>query len=317
MWFRRIRMHSTAFFALGAIALGVRCHAQAPAADEVRVHYNVDYTRTIDEQNRKDIDPQRTLDLYFPKPVKGAPATPILVFFHGGGWMAGDKSSEVEGTIAFARGCAKEGVAVVITNYRLAPKARHPAQIEDCAQAVAFIRRYAKEFNGDPGRLYVGGHSAGGHLAALLAVHPKYGAAVGLKEGEIKGVVSIGGVYSLTGLAGVVGFGFTAKRGDSVDASPIAHVSKTSPAHLMVIAEHELPGLKRQAYAMRTVLNDYGISADVVEVKDGNHVTEMQRAADPRHELHTRILAMLKGSAEVAITPPKNPEPPTTRRSRI
>ncbi len=92
---------------------------------------------------------------------------PVLVYFHGGGWVIGDLDTH-DGTVrAVAEG---SGVTVVSVDYRLAPENPFPAAIDDCLAAVHWVVDHAAELDVDPARLAVGGDSAGGNLAAVAAI---------------------------------------------------------------------------------------------------------------------------------------------------
>ena len=86
---------------------------------------------------------------------------------------------------------------MAIPSYRLMPMNSHPAQVEDAAAAFAWTRAHISDFGGDPERLYAGGHSSGGHLAALLALDEQYLKPYGLDASGIRGVISMSGVYNV------------------------------------------------------------------------------------------------------------------------
>ncbi|MDR0938720.1 MAG: alpha/beta hydrolase [Mediterranea sp.] len=103
------------------------------------------------------------LDFYYPVGVKDFPT---VVWFHGGGLTGGEKSIPGE--------LRNQGIAVVAVNYRLSPRATHPAYIEDAAEAVAWAFAHVPEYGGDLRRIYVSGHSAGGYLTLMLALDKSY-----------------------------------------------------------------------------------------------------------------------------------------------
>jgi acetyl esterase len=119
-----------------------------------------------------------TVDVMVPA---GEGPFPVLVYFHGGAWVAGNPASHRKLTHRLAEG----GAVVVSADYRLAPENPFPAAFDDCVVAVEWAAEHAREFGGDPLRIAVGGDSAGGNLAAAVAIElaqrgrgPKLGAAV-------------------------------------------------------------------------------------------------------------------------------------------
>jgi acetyl esterase/lipase len=109
------------------------------------------------------------LDIWVPAKRSAAPL-PVVVFFYGGGWVAGDR-----GDYGFAgRAFAARGFVTVIADYRLVPEVRFPAFVQDGALAVRWVRDHVASYGGDPKRLSLSGHSAGAYQAAMLALDPHY-----------------------------------------------------------------------------------------------------------------------------------------------
>lgn len=106
--------------------------------------------------------------VYRPRGASGP--VPVLVYFHGGGFVTGTLDNEHERCVTFA---AEDGIAVVSAGYRLAPEHPFPAGFEDCYAATVWAHEHAGEFGGDPERVAVGGGSAGGALAAAVALRAR------------------------------------------------------------------------------------------------------------------------------------------------
>ena len=135
-------------------------------------------------------DPRQRFDLYAPSAASAASPLPVLVFFYGGGWDSGSK--DLYGWAAQA--LAAQGFVVAVPDYRLVPQVLFPVFIEDAAAATARVAEVAATYGGDPDRLGVIGHSAGAHLAMMIALDRRYMAAVG-KPDLIKATAGLAGPY--------------------------------------------------------------------------------------------------------------------------
>lgn len=109
---------------------------------------------------------RQRLDVWTPGRQAPGARLPIVVFFYGGGWVSGSRQDYGFAGAAFAG----KGFVTIIPDYRLVPGVRFPAFVEDGALAVRWARDHAAEFGGDPSRITLAGHSAGGYIAAMLAL---------------------------------------------------------------------------------------------------------------------------------------------------
>jgi acetyl esterase/lipase len=132
--------------------------------------------------------PRRSLDVYAPAQARGLP---VIVFFYGGAWQFGEKAR-----MAFVgEALAAEGFVVVVPDYRVYPEVRFPGFIEDAAASIKWTADNIARYGGDPARIVLAGHSAGAHIAALVALDPSYAAAAGYDHGAVRGVIGISGPY--------------------------------------------------------------------------------------------------------------------------
>jgi acetyl esterase/lipase len=133
--------------------------------------------------------PRHQLDIYSPNEVTSE--TPVLVFFHGGSWQYGSKDDyRFLGTAFAAR-----GIQTVVVNYRLHPEVIFPAFVEDAAKALAYTK--TKIANGRP--VFIAGHSAGAHIATMVALDPRFLAAQGTNVCDVtKGIIGVSGPYEFT-----------------------------------------------------------------------------------------------------------------------
>ncbi len=141
----------------------------------------------------RDIDygaeERQKLDLYRPRDVSSA--SPVVVFFHGGSWTQGSKDKY----LFVGEALASKGFIAVIPNYRLYPQVKFPAFVEDGALALKWVRENIQQFGGDSNDLYVMGHSAGAHIAALLALDEHYLESVGGSNDWLSGMIGLAGPY--------------------------------------------------------------------------------------------------------------------------
>lgn len=128
------------------------------------------------------------LDVYAPLDRSSAP---VVVFFHGGRWSSGDRA----GYRFLGQALAARGLVVVIPDYRQYPAIRFPAFVDDGAQAVSWTFARIGEFGGDPERVFVMGHSAGAHIAAMLALDGSFLRRVGADRDQLRGMIGLAGPY--------------------------------------------------------------------------------------------------------------------------
>lgn len=205
------------------------------------------------------------LDLYLPVAVEKP--FPVLMWIHGGAWRIGDRKWFKQ----VGRRFAEEGIAFAAISYRLSPKVEHPAHVEDCAAAFAWLHQNIKEHGGDPDRLFISGQSAGGHLSALLALDPKYLKEVKVPRDAIKGVIPMSGVYRIPARGGdMFAAAFGTDRDACADASPIKHV-ETASAPMLVITETD------DTYRLRPSMKAFRKALEKAEFKDVEFIDAEER----------------------------------------
>ena len=133
---------------------------------------------------------RQRFDVYAPAAASPTSPLPVLVFFYGGGWDSGSKN--LYGWAAQA--LAAQGFVIAVADYRLVPEVLFPVFIQDAAAATARVAEVAATWGGDPERLGVIGHSAGAHLAMMIALDRRYMEAVG-RPGLIKAAAGLAGPY--------------------------------------------------------------------------------------------------------------------------
>ncbi len=136
-----------------------------------------------------DTQDSLALDVYKPNNAVNAP---VVVFFYGDRWQAGDKQDY----LFMGQALTKMGYVTVIPNYRLYPQARFPAFVQDCARAVRWVHDNASHYGGDPNKIVIMGHDAGAYNAAMLALDPEFLKAAGMSRNDLKGMIGLAGPYN-------------------------------------------------------------------------------------------------------------------------
>ncbi len=121
------------------------------------------------EKSKTDIIEIPKLNVFAPRKISEE-KLPVLIFVHGGNWNSGSKDQYG----FFGRNFAKKEVITVIPDYTLSPIVSYDEMVQQVAEAIRWTQKHISEYNGDPNRIYLTGHSAGGHLLALAIMNPKY-----------------------------------------------------------------------------------------------------------------------------------------------
>ena len=238
--------------------------------EEVEITKNVPY---VEEGSERQV-----LDIYAPPDAEGLPVT---MWFYGGGWRSGDKRLFEH----LGRALALRGIITVAANYRLTPEVQFPVNAEDCAAATAWAYRNISRFGGDPELLFLAGHSAGAHLAAMIALDSQFMEKAGLSNELIRGVVMISGATDLSAHVGSTVFTtrehieetFGSTQEKLVRASPLHWVSSDDPPFLVITAEKDPEGLQQQGKDLADSLRDAGVLARYISVKGRDHFSIVRR----------------------------------------
>ncbi len=171
---------------------------------------------------------RRKMDIYRPRDAEGPLKT--VVFFYGGSWKWGSRDD-----YAFAaEALASKGWLVVVPDYRLYPEVRFPGFIEDGAQAVAWTKQNIARYGGDPDRLYLAGHSAGGHIALMLTLDERFLAAAGMSNRDIRATATLAAPAAFDPLKYASVRAIFEQMPDPNQARPIEFVDGSEPPLLLL-----------------------------------------------------------------------------------
>jgi len=251
--------------------------AESPAKN-VAPTFEVRKVLDVPYYDGPDADPvKHKLDLYLPKDQKDFP---VIFFVHGGAWRHGDKSSFLGFYGMLASSWARHGIGVVVPNYRLSPGVSHPEHIKDVARAFAWTHRNISKYGGRADEVFVSGHSAGGHLVALLATDESCLKAQGLTLKAIRGAIPLSGVYRIAAGSHMYDAMFGEDRQVRGQASPVCHACSQAPPFLIIYADQDLVMCNKNcAEEFCAALHERKASAKSLEVPDRNHVTLLMKAA--------------------------------------
>ena len=230
------------------------------------------------------------LDIFGAPPPAGQPAAPVLVYIHGGYWRALDKRDQSFVAAPFV----DAGALVVLPNYALAPAVTVRHIVLQMVQAVAWVHRHIGAFGGDPARLVVAGHSAGGHLAAMMLACRWAEVAPDLPPQVVSSALALSGVFDLEPLRHAPflapDLGLTAAEARAL--SP-AHLPAPAAGRLTaVVGGDESAEFHRQTRLIRRAWG--AATVPVCESVPGrHHMNVLHTLAEPASRVHRLALQLL------------------------
>jgi len=238
---------------------------------------------------------QRSLDVYAPKQ---STFSPVLIFIHGGNWIHGNKSIYK----FLGKRMAKKGIVTVVMDYRKGQTVNYEMMTTDAANAIKWTFNSIETYGGDKNKLFVSGHSAGGHLAALVASDTGYFKTAAIKN-PLKGVI----VIDAFGLDMHSYLKTSNEPGDSIyfptfshseetwkKASPISHLNSNTPSFLLFMGTHTYPGIKKDYAIFYPALKKVQPNASLILQKRKNHYEMIFQFLNPWNKSFDQILDFMK-----------------------
>jgi acetyl esterase/lipase len=247
------------------------------------------------------VDSKHRLDLYLPR--AGARPWPVVVFVHGGFWRPFDRRmlqpfTGLHGCVGVA--LANHGVATAVLSYRQLPEAASLGDaIDDVARAVRYLVDNIGDEGGDPTRVYVVGHSAGGLVAALLATEPAYLREAGVGPERVRGFAGLAGPYDLARLMAFPDRSLAAKvrasttDGDVERYSPERHVRRGGPPTLLLVGGDDTPALLAEQRSMAAALRNVGGDVTAAELPGEGHMDLVMHLSRPNDAALRELLAFI------------------------
>ena len=228
--------------------------------------------------------PNMSLDI-FPQP--GA-SHPIVLFIHGGYWRAMDKDSFAYPAI----GLNDAGVVYVSVNYALAPSVTLDEIVQQCRQAVVWVHQNAEKYGGDPDRIHISGHSAGGHLTAMMLSTDW--AKLGAAEIKLAGGIAISGIFELVPLLETsINDGVQLDQTAALRNSPSAFVPSNGPPMIAAVGANETDEFLRQSREYAEAWNAQIGNGQYLPLKGFHHFDVVCELGRTGSELSDAVLAQI------------------------
>ncbi len=256
---------------------------------QVKIKKDVNYTDRNDES--------RQLNVYYKKDT--VKPKDVIVFIHGGSWSSGKK----ETYWWLGRNFARKGVVLVSINYGLAPQNQYRQMGDDCVAAVKWVKNHIAAYGGNPERIFLMGHSAGGHLSELINTDPRYFKKAGIAN-PIKGVI-LDDPFGLD----MKEYMSTSEKdhfyddflqtfsSDPVnweDGSPLHYVQNSKNPHLIFYGEKTYPAIKIQSERLNKILEKEQVPTTLYVIKGKKHVGMIAQMIFGGNQLYGEILDFLK-----------------------
>lgn len=276
-----------------------------------RVERNVPY--------RARSTPEQQMDVYAPV-IAAASRAPVVLFIHGGSLEEAGERRDSPMYAPVCPGLAGRGIVCATMDYRLSPSYRWPAMPQDVAAAVRWLKDSIAARGGDPGRIFLIGHSSGCHLASLVALDTSYLGEQRLHAGAIAGVVAMGCTLAPWDTAGRAVTATALAQAFAKDeqerrvygtlawrlrANPTLWVGPRAPPFLVLVAESEryMPSILEEGARFVRLLREREVPADLRILPGRRHVTTTTGFADPADSVANLVAAFVRSPRGVTATP--------------
>ena len=228
---------------------------------------------------------RQKLDIYLPKATEKSTALKkVIIFYYGGNWDSGERADYKFA----AEALVSHGYIVVIPDYRVYPEVLFPALMADPVSAAKWVKTNIKKYNGDANKVFLAGHSAGAHIAVMMAINPEYLAQVSLKPNDFAGVIGLAGPYDFLPLKSdrlKTIFGSEAEQWKS---QPINFVNGKNPPLFLAV------GMKDDTVWPRNTINL------AKKIKEKNGLVEVHEFASYGHvDMVAKLAKPLRGNGEL------------------
>ena len=239
------------------------------------------------------------LDVYYPKKTESP--KDVLVFIHGGSWDSGKK----ETYWWLGKNMARNNVVSVIINYSLSPEAKYDKMALDCSEAIKWVKDSISQFGGNPDRIFVMGHSAGGHLAALINNDPRFFNKIGITN-PIRAVILNDGfgmdMHEYLNVAEKNKQTESFMNTFSKDAnlwkvgSPMFYLENVQNPYLIFVGENTYPAIKKQSDRLNKELINANKKSELTIIQGKKHVGMISQMIFRSNKMYDMILNFMNSN---------------------
>lgn len=218
---------------------------------------------------------RQKLDVYVPR--DGKSARPVVVFFYGGSWDSGERADYK----FVAEALTATGFVVVIPDYRVYPEVLFPQFMLDPAKAASWVKSHVAQYGGDPHHIFLAGHSAGAHIAAMLTLDAEYLLTEKLKPEDFSGMIGLAGPYDFLPLKSARLRTIFGDSENQQKAQPINFVDGKNPPMLLLVGEKDGTVWPRNTYHLAAKIRAEGGPVQVIEYPNWGHIDMVAKLAKP------------------------------------
>jgi acetyl esterase/lipase len=245
-----------------------------------------------------NFDPEHglSLDIHRARGVSGT--APVVVFLYGGDWRNGRRQDYR----FVGQSLSEAGLLVFVPDYRKFPQVTFPAFVEDAARSVAWVRRHAADYGGDPSRIFLVGHSAGAHIVAMLATDSRFLQAVGMRPRDLAGVVGLSGPYDFLPLTDPDLQEVFAPQSGWALSQPVNFVDGDEPPFLLFQGTADTTVRPHNSVSLAAKLRSVGEPVELQMMDGTGHAGTLLDLVRSRNGVRAQTLQFIGGRGAIAAT---------------
>lgn len=226
---------------------------------------------------------RQKLDIYLPKTTQNFSANQsdapkkVIIFYYGGNWDSGERADYKFA----AEALASLGHIVVVPDYRVYPEVLFPELMADPVSAAKWVKANIKKYNGDANQVFLAGHSAGAHIAVMMAINAEYLVAESLQPADFAGVIGLAGPYDFLPLTSDRLKTIFGAEGERWKSQPINFVDGKNPPLLLAVGMKDGTVWPRNSINLAKKIKENNGSVEVVEFESYGHIDMVAKLAKP------------------------------------